>query len=90
MTGAQRTHAGMVPNARAYFTAQSQSDAPCVIIARDRAQNRPNLAVVPSMAASPTWMREVAVGDGSHPGATGYPELAGLAGSWGPWQAWVQ
>ena len=49
----------------------------------------PYLAVFPVLAASPVWMREVAAGDGSHPGAAGYAELASLVRSWSPWQTWV-
>lgn len=30
----------------------------------------------------PPWMQEVAAGDGSHPGAEGYAELARLVQAW--------
>ena len=50
----------------------------------------PYLAVFPALSSPSTWMREVAVGDGSHPGAGGYAELAGLVSAWEPWRAWLQ
>lgn len=50
----------------------------------------PFLAVLPALSASPVWTREVAEGDGSHPGAGGYAELAELVGAWGSWRDWIR
>ncbi|MET8875781.1 hypothetical protein [Nocardia sp. NPDC004604] len=33
------------------------------------------------------WMREVRAGDGAHPGAAGYDELAAIIGS--HWREWL-
>jgi lysophospholipase L1-like esterase len=49
----------------------------------------PYLAVFATLSASCTWIREVAAGDGSHPGAGGYAELASLVVAWEAWQAWL-
>ncbi|MDQ3701873.1 MAG: GDSL-type esterase/lipase family protein [Chloroflexota bacterium] len=49
----------------------------------------PYLATFATLSASPTWMREVTAGDGSHPGAGGYAELANLVSAWEPWKAWL-
>lgn len=46
------------------------------------------LAVFPALSVSPVWTREVVEGDGSHPRARGYAELAGLVGAWDSWRAW--
>jgi lysophospholipase L1-like esterase len=49
----------------------------------------PYIAVVDALCASPTWAAEAAAGDGAHPGAGGYEELARLvlAGGWLDWLA---
>ena len=47
----------------------------------------PYVRVVTALAADPTWMAEVAVGDGAHPGADGYAVLAGLVRP--HWQRWL-
>ena len=39
------------------------------------------------LAADQVWMREVADGDGAHPGAQGYQQLADLV--WPRWYAWT-
>lgn len=49
----------------------------------------PYLAAFPPLSASATWMREVVAGDGSHPGAGGYAELANLVSAWDQWKAWL-
>ena len=49
----------------------------------------PFLAVFPALVAATTWMREVAAGDGSHPGEAGYAALARLVDSWPSWRAWI-
>ena len=47
----------------------------------------PYVPVVRALAADPTWMREVATGDGAHPGAGGYTALADLVRP--HWQKWL-
>lgn len=37
---------------------------------------------------SPLWMTEVKAGDGSHPNAAGYAELAQLVQNWSAWINW--
>lgn len=49
----------------------------------------PYLPLIRSLVASMTWMREVAAGDGAHPGAQGYSELARLVEAWDAWRTWV-
>jgi len=50
----------------------------------------PYLEVFTPLAASETWMREVAANDGSHPGSAGYSELARLVQDWPPWLSWFK
>ena len=50
--------------------------------------NAPYLAVCESLVRSPAWMQEAAAGDGAHPGAGGYTELAKLILNWAAWKAW--
>jgi len=47
----------------------------------------PFVSVIESLRASPAWTREAAAGDGAHPAAGGYEELAGLvlAGGFVDW-----
>ncbi|MDP9407827.1 MAG: GDSL-type esterase/lipase family protein [Actinomycetota bacterium] len=45
------------------------------------------VSVVEALLDSRVWMHEVAGGDGAHPGAAGYQELADLV--WPAWQAWL-
>jgi acyl-CoA thioesterase-1 len=49
----------------------------------------PYIAVVDALCASAAWAAEAAAGDGAHPGAGGYEELARLvlAGGWLDWIA---
>jgi len=49
----------------------------------------PYLPVFPSLVGSKAWMREAAAGDGSHPGAKGYGELALLVEAWDAWRRWL-
>jgi lysophospholipase L1-like esterase len=50
----------------------------------------PYLEVFPLLDVSDVWMIEVAAGDGAHPGAAGYLELAKLVEAWPPWAAWFE
>lgn len=56
---------------------------------RDAALERgiPYAGVFDALLAGPVWMREVHVGDGSHPGAAGYALLADLVQP--VWRAWI-
>lgn len=58
-------------------------------LAECQALGVPCLPVLPALVESPTWMREAAAGDGAHPGAQGYGELAGLVEAWAAWRTWV-
>jgi lysophospholipase L1-like esterase len=51
--------------------------------------NVPYLDVFTPLQASSIWMHEVATGDGAHPGAAGYSELAKLIQDWSAWNSWV-
>ena len=48
----------------------------------------PYLEVCRPLVQSAVWCAEVAAGDGAHPNAGGYRELAGLVQAWPAWQAW--
>ncbi len=48
----------------------------------------PYLDTFGPLATSAAWMREVAAGDGAHPGAAGYAELARLVSGWNAWDRW--
>ena len=48
----------------------------------------PYLAVYESLLRSPVWMQEAAAGDGAHPSAGGYTELAKLILNWPDWKTW--
>ena len=50
----------------------------------------PCLEVFPFLEMSDVWMIEAAAGDGAHPGAAGYTELAKLVEAWPPWTAWFE
>jgi len=39
---------------------------------------------------SPIWISEVKAGDGSHPNAAGYEELAQLVQNWSAWSNWFK
>lgn len=45
------------------------------------------VSVVGPLLRDPVWMREVAAGDGAHPGAAGYQQLADLARA--GWSSWL-
>ncbi|MGY1638010.1 GDSL-type esterase/lipase family protein [Geodermatophilus sp. SYSU D00742] len=47
----------------------------------------PYVGVRAGLGTNPTWVREVAAGDGAHPAAAGYQECADLL--WPRWQAWI-
>jgi lysophospholipase L1-like esterase len=48
----------------------------------------PYLDVFTSLLSSAIWMTEVKAGDGSHPEAAGYAELAQLVQNWSAWSSW--
>lgn len=50
----------------------------------------PYLDVFAPLLASPVWLKEVELGDGAHPNAAGYAELAGLVQQWQAWQDWFR
>lgn len=43
------------------------------------------LSVFDDLVADEVWVREVAAGDGAHPGAAGYARLAALVEAWPGW-----
>lgn len=49
----------------------------------------PYLPVAEPLLQSRSWLAEAAAGDGAHPGARGYAELAALVQGWPSWQAWL-
>ncbi len=49
----------------------------------------PYLSLFDVVAASRTWAREVAAGDGAHPNAGGYAEVADAFMQWAAWRRWV-
>jgi lysophospholipase L1-like esterase len=49
--------------------------------------NVPYFDAFTPLQKSTVWMDEVAAGDGAHPGAAGYSELAQLIQNWSPWNA---
>lgn len=50
----------------------------------------PYLDVFTPLLNSPVWMAEVEAGDGAHPNAEGYEELAQLVQSWSAWSNWFK
>jgi acyl-CoA thioesterase-1 len=52
-----------------------------------RARGVPYVGVLTPLLASVVWMREVAAGDGAHPGAAGYRALAALVRP--AWDDWI-
>ena len=48
----------------------------------------PYLEVFHLAAASETWRREIAAGDGAHPNAAGYGIISAAVAQWPAWQAW--
>lgn len=53
------------------------------VVCADRAV--PFLDIFARLRRSAAWMQEVTAGDGAHPGAGGYADLATLVESWKPW-----
>jgi lysophospholipase L1-like esterase len=51
-----------------------------------RELNIPFLDVFDRLKSSATWTREIAQGDGAHPGRQGYQELAALVNEWPAWR----
>ncbi|RVT96733.1 GDSL family lipase [Rhodovarius crocodyli] len=49
----------------------------------------PYLSVFETAAGSAAWAREVAAGDGAHPNAQGYAEVAAVFSRWPAWRAWL-
>lgn len=49
----------------------------------------PYLPVAELVAASPTWRREVAAGDGAHPNEGGYALVAEAVTGWDAWRRWM-
>jgi len=48
----------------------------------------PYLDTFSALQRTDCWLTEVAAGDGAHPGAGGYVELARIVSEWSAWQAW--
>ena len=49
----------------------------------------PFLDVFDPLLASDAWRREIAAGDGAHPGRAGYQALVALVDGWPAWRAWL-
>lgn len=49
----------------------------------------PYLSLFEEASASAAWAREVAAGDGAHPNAQGYAEVAAVFSRWPAWRAWL-
>ena len=49
----------------------------------------PYLDTLTPLRASSIWREEASRGDGAHPGAAGYGELARLIDEWAAWRAWL-
>lgn len=49
----------------------------------------PYLDVFTPLLATPSWLAAVAAGDGAHPNAAGYAQLAALVDAWEVWQKWL-
>lgn len=49
----------------------------------------PYLDTLTPLRASSIWRTEGSRGDGAHPGAAGYGELAQLIDQWAAWRAWL-
>jgi lysophospholipase L1-like esterase len=50
----------------------------------------PYLSLFDVVATSRIWAGEVAAGDGAHPNAGGYSEVAGAFLQWAAWRRWVE
>jgi lysophospholipase L1-like esterase len=53
------------------------------------ALNVPYLDIFTPLSQSDIWMQEAAAGDGAHPDAAGYTELAHLVQQWSAWNAFT-
>ncbi len=49
----------------------------------------PFLDLFSPLAAAPEWAREIAAGDGVHPGHAGYERVAGIVMAWSGLSAWL-
>ncbi len=49
----------------------------------------PYLSTCAPLCRSSPWMGEAAAGDGAHPSAAGYAELARLVADWSGWRSWL-
>jgi lysophospholipase L1-like esterase len=54
-----------------------------------REEKIPFLGAHAPLLRAGTWLKEAAAGDGAHPGAGGYGELAALVESWSAWREWL-
>lgn len=54
-----------------------------------REEKIPFLGAHAPLLRAGTWLKEAASGDGAHPGAGGYGELAALVESWSAWREWL-
>jgi lysophospholipase L1-like esterase len=59
------------------------------LAALSRSLGIPFLDVLTPLRDSPVWRAEASRGDGAHPAAGGYDELAGLVDDWAAWRAWL-
>lgn len=50
----------------------------------------PYLSLFDVVASSRVWALEVAAGDGAHPNAGGYTEVANAFMRWTPWRRWAE
>jgi lysophospholipase L1-like esterase len=79
---------GPAPIAEAEVNARVQELIPA-LRAVCHALGVPFLDVFDRLEASSIWMREIAEGDGAHPGRHGYEALAALVNGWAEWRAWL-
>lgn len=49
----------------------------------------PFLDLFSPLAAAPEWAREIAAGDGVHPGHAGYERMAAIILAWPGWSGWL-
>jgi acyl-CoA thioesterase-1 len=49
----------------------------------------PFLDLFTPLAAAPQWAREIAAGDGVHPGRAGYDRIAAMILAWPGWSGWL-
>lgn len=50
----------------------------------------PYLPTYPVLSQTPVWQAEVVAGDGAHPAADGYAQMAELVLNWSGWQKWIE